>query len=255
MSMKIVKVLALLLLCNLANAMDGVFDRSEEVNRYVGMLGSSVGPLELIDVSKQIYVSGISDARLAKAIAERLMKDLPKITIGQSDNIQYGAWMVKALAATGDPSAKEVISEVIKTTKAPRIRSEAEEQINEIEWHHRANEVMASRKNFNEGDDMRVAMLLNELQSDDFSLKQDAAYRMSWDKILDPKLMVEIAKQVQTYVDNGKHTDNKAEMVVMSHYVKMLGYSGNAEYKPLIRKLLGTPYLIDRQVHIALKRL
>ena len=41
MSMKIVSALALLLSANLANAMDGVFDRSAEINNYVTQLNSS----------------------------------------------------------------------------------------------------------------------------------------------------------------------------------------------------------------------
>lgn len=254
MSMKIVSALGLLLACNLANAMEGVFDRSAEIDQYVAQLNGTATQAELITTSRAIYISGISDERLAKAITDRLLRDLPSLkSIGDGD--QYGAWMVKALASTGDPSAKATITKVQNSTSVYRIKAECKEQVNEVDWQRRKNEVMASRRNYNEGDNMRVAQLLNLLQSDDFSHKQDAAYRMSWDRTLDPRLMAEMATQAQTYVDKGMSSGNKAELVVMSHYAKMLGYSNNPEYKPLLRKLLGAPHIVEKQARISLDRL
>lgn len=167
MSMKIVKALGLLLVCNLANAMDGVFDRSAEIDQYIAQLNGTATQAELITASRAIYISGISDERLAKAITERLLRDLPHLTsLGDGD--QYGVWMVKALASTGDPSAKATIAKVERSTSVYRI---------------------------------------------------------------------------------------KAELVVMSHYAKMLGYSNNPDYKPLLRKLLSAPRIVEKQARISIDRL
>ncbi len=238
MSMKIVNVLGLLLSFNLANAMDGAFDRSAEVDQYVAHLNSTATQEQLIPTARAIHISGIGDERLAKAIADRLLRDLPHL------ETQYGAWMVRALASTGEPIAKDTLTQVGKATRIPRIKTECEEQVNVVDWQRHKNQVMASRRNYSEGDNMRVAQLLNLLQSDDFSLKENAAYRMNWDKTLDARLMAEIATQMAAFVDKGAVTKDKDELVVMGNYAKMLGYSHDQQYVELLRRvMIASPHL------------
>jgi hypothetical protein len=99
---------------------------------------------------------------------------------------------------------------------------------------------MASRRNYNEGDNMRVAQLLNLLQSDDISLKDNATYRMNWDKTLDPRLMSEIATQLSAFVDKGTATKSKDEADLIGNYAKMLGYSHDQQYAALLRRLMAS---------------
>jgi len=106
--MKIVNVLVLLMSFNIANAMDGVFDRSAEVDQYVAQLNSTATQEELIPSVRAIHISGIGDERLAKALADRLLRDVPNL------EKQYGAWMVRALASTGAPFAKDTLGRVVK---------------------------------------------------------------------------------------------------------------------------------------------
>lgn len=231
MSMKIVNALVLLLSANLATAMDGVFDRSAEVDQYVAQLNSNATQDQLVPTARAIHISGLGDERLATAISDRLLRD-----VGNLDK-QYGAWMVRALASTGDPIAKETISKISKTKQMPRIKEECAEQLAVVDWHKHRNEVMASRRNYNEGDDMRVAQLMNLLQSDDITLRGNAAYRMNWDKILDPRLMAEIAAQLTDFVDKGARINNKDESSAMANYAKILGYSNNQEYAAVLRRV------------------
>jgi hypothetical protein len=232
MSMKIVNALVLLLSANLANAMDGEFDRSAEIDQYVAQLNSNVTHKQLIPVARAIHISGIGDERLASAISDRLLRD-----IGNLDS-QYGPWMIRALASTGDPIAKETISKITWTKQLPPVKAECTEQLAAIQWHRHRNEVMASRRNYNEGDDMRVAQLLNLLQSDDISLRGNAAYRMNWDKILDPRLMTEIAAQLTDFVDKGARINNEDESSAMANYAKILGYSNDRQYVALLRRVV-----------------
>jgi hypothetical protein len=239
-----------------ALAMPGVFDRSAEIEQYIQQLGSDLTREQLIDVAKPIYVSGITDERLSKAVGDRLLKDLP--TLGKnSESTQYAAWMVKALGSTGTDVAAALIKEVRAKSTSQRVRSECDDQLNELPWQRRKNEIMSSRENHNEGDKMRVSQMLNLLKSDDYSFKQDAAYRMSWDRILDERLMQEIAKQTQVFVDKNGVSTNKAEIVVMSHYVKMLGYSLNNQYRPLLMAVVQSKAdsMVRRQATKAVKRL
>jgi hypothetical protein len=227
----------LVLFVGQAQALPGVFDRSAEIEQYIQQLNSDLTYEQLIDVAKPIYVSGISDDRLAKAIGDRLLKDLASMKKDRLST-QYGAWMVKALASTGTDVAATLIEEIRTKSKSQRIRSECEDQVVILPWQRRKNEVMASRENHNEGDDMRVSQLLNLLKSDDYSFKKDAAYRMSWDRMLDDRLMEEIAKQVDAFVGKNGVSNDRAEIVVMSHYVKMLGYSYDDKYRQLLMKVV-----------------
>ena len=231
MSLKIPVLMGLLLSFNAANAMDGVFDRSAEIDQYIAQLNSKTTQDELVPTARAIHISGISDERLAKAIADRLLHDLPKL------DTQFGAWMVRALASTGDPIAKDALVQVRNQTRLSRIKTECKEQIGEVDWFRRRNEVMASRRNYSEGDNMRVAQLLNLLQSDDLSFKQNATYRMNWDKTLDARLMTEIALQLQSFIDNGGVIHSEEELLVISDYAKMLGYSHDQQYGDLLRRL------------------
>jgi hypothetical protein len=216
-----------------SQAMEGVFDRSAETAHYIEQINITQSQGAMIEVLKPIYVSGIGDEQLAKALGERLLRDLPKIDNSRVSS-QYGAWIVKALASTGTEYATQVITEVSKKTSVRRVLLACDDKLHEIDWERRKNEIMASRANYNEGDDMKVAQLMNLLKYPDFTYKQNAAYRMSWDKILDPRLMAEIARQLQEFVDRKGVSHNKAEIVAMSHFVKMLGYSYDAAYRPLL---------------------
>ena len=216
-----------------SQAMEGVFDRSAEAAHYIEQINSTPSQEAMIEVLKPIYISGIGDEQLAKTLGDRLLKDLPKIDTSRTSS-QYGAWMVKVLASTGSEYAGEVITEVSKRTSVRRVLIACDDKLHQIDWERRKNEIMASRVNFNEGDDMKIAQLMNLLKDPDFTYKQNAAYRMSWDKILDARLMEEIARQVQVFADKNGVSYNKGEIVAMSHFVKMLGYSGNVGYRPLL---------------------
>jgi len=239
-----------------AQAMEGVFDRSAEIAHYIEQLNSDLTHEQLIAVAKPIYVSGIASEELAQAISNRLMKDIGQLD-NTSNSAQYGAWMVKALGSTGTELAAKLISEACAHTHMKRILQECKDQLHELPWERRKNEIMSSRANYSEGDNMRTAQLLNLLKSDDFSYKQDAAYRMSWDRILDERLMQEIAKQLQAFVDKNGVSKEKAEIVVMSHYAKMLGYSNNRQYRPLLEAVVHSKaeQMIKGQAKSALKRL
>lgn len=240
-----------------AHAMPGTFDRSAEIAHYIEQLNSDLSHEELIAVAKPIYVSGIMDDKLAQAIGDRLLKDVGALEKADRASSQYAAWMLKALGSTGTELAGNLIKETCTKTKTQRIQQECADQLHELPWQRRKNEIMSSRENYSEGDDMRVAQLLNLLKSDDFSYKQDAAYRMSWDKILDARLMQEIAKQLQVYIDKNGVSKDKAEIVVMSHYVKMLGYSGNEQYLPMLEIVVHSKaeQMVKGQAKTAIKRL
>ncbi len=219
-----------------AKAMEGTFDRSAEVAKYIDQINNTPTQKEMIEVAKPIYVSGISDEKLAQALGERLLKDLPIIDSSRTES-QYGMWMVKALSSTGTEYARQTIDIVRHKTHVHRLIGTCNNTLTQIDWERHKNEIMASRKNFSEGGNMRVAQLLNLLQDPNFSYKENGAFRMSWEKMLDPSLMEEIAKQLQAFVDKKGISGGPAENSVMGNFAKLLGYSKDEKYRPLLLAL------------------
>lgn len=224
-------------LSGLAHAMDGVFDRSVEVDKYIQAL-KDYPRGTLVQVSRDIYTSGVADPRLAAAISERLLSDYT--TIGSDrEQSQYGVFMVKALASTGVSDYKSTLQTIVKTrAKSSKTVSAARGELDNFAWHQTKNDIMASRKYHSEGDDPKVSRLVNLLMSSDYSYKHWAAERMNWEQILDPRLMQVLAVQVQEYVDRGGKTANALEDDTIANFVKLLGYSKNREYRPLMEKVL-----------------
>lgn len=238
-------------------ALDGVFDRTAEISHYVEQLNTDLTREQYIDLSKSIYVSGISDDTLARAIGDRLIKDIRDLNDYRTAS-QYGEWMIKALGSMGTDAAGEYITRICKMTAVMAIVGQCKETLHRLDWQRRKDQIMASRENYNEGDDMRVAQLLNLLKSNDLTFKQDATYRMTWDKILDDRLMQEIAKQLQLFVDRDGISTSKQVYGLMAHYCKLLGYSHDKKYEPLLIAVIksSAPELLIRsKAKKAIKRI
>jgi hypothetical protein len=237
-------------------ALDGVFDYSADVDKYVAIMKE--GPRgTVLPAAKDIYVSGISDPRLAAAIQERLMKDYPTLEKVDRTDGQYGAWLVKALASSGIAEYRATIAEVKKKTKSGKVMSACSDEIDNLAWHAKKNEIMASRKNFSAGGNVRAAQLHNLLQSDDFTYKYLAADRISWEKILEPALMDEIASQIPKYMNNTGAGADRIEWKTIGMYEKVLGYSSQPKYREVLQQVetSNAGYLVKKHAKEALERL
>jgi len=247
-----------------------VFDRTAEVDKYVQLLQTAdFDTLE--PAAKEIYASGIGDARLAEAINARLLKDLP--IFSNTSKLGYGhektrrvsqcmRYLVSALISTGHEEYRSTLTAIRNShSEAAKVAKRAElenRDVDSVSWHRRKNEVMASTKNHHEGDDSNVSRLINLLQTDDYSYKYWAVDRMSWDKVLDPRLMRVIAAQTQEYVDRHGNEAFSMERRLMAYYVKMLGYSKDAQYRGVLENLKGSNFIdarLSKAVNNALTKL
>jgi len=226
---------ALALITGIANAMDGNFDRTAEVDRYVTALkDANHGTSALI--AREIYGSGIMDPRLAAALSEKLLREYKHLA-GKREDQDFGVFMVRALASCGVADYASTLKQVASGSTNEKTRSAAAKEMNSIEWHHGKNIVMAGMQNYRQGDDANVSRLMNLLQSDDYTYKHWAVERMNWDKVLDARLMTVIAQQVQSYADHGGGTLTDIQDDTLANFVKMLGYSKDVQYRPLLEKV------------------
>lgn len=232
---------------SVAQALPGEFDRTGEIQKYteVAQTGTRAA---MFQATREIYVSGIGDPRLMQALTERLKRDESTLAKKRED-LQYGAWMVKAIASMGTAEAESFLKDIKKSTKVASIRSECSDELDLIAWHKGKNGIMASRQNHSEGDSLRVSQLLNLLKSDDFDYKRLASDRINWEKINDLRLSDEINQQVLKYMDSSDASASRAQEKTMGMYVKLLGYSGQAKYRETLEKVLASRAAMQIKKH------
>lgn len=246
----------LLVLTGVAHALDGNFDRSAEVAKYLDVVQNG-SRLNMTRAAKELYVSGIDDPKLAAAISERLLRDYP--TFGKTDRAdgQYGAWMVKALASTGIEQYAATIQQLQSKSKVVAVRKECKEELEKIAWHKTKNRIMNSRENHVEGGNARVSQLLNLIKSDDFTYKQFAADRISWEKLLDPRVLDEMSAQLLRYMNDTGRNASRAQGKALGLYAKLLGYSGLGKYRDPLEQVLASnaSALLKKHARDAIKKM
>ena len=228
--------LGLLFVGSMTNAMDGVFDHSAEIPKYLDVIKNGTRA-SVIESGRNLYRSGISSPDLAAALNERLLSEIDKVPSGDSIGKQYVEWMVKALAATSTEYA-ETLQQVAKRGRSLHIDRFCAEEIGKLNWYKARNEVMSSRQNFEPNGDVRATQIMNLLKSDDFAMKQFAADRMNWDRIMDPSLIEEVSRQVLRYMNVTNMASPPVQIDALGLYVKILGYSNNPKYRETLNALL-----------------
>ena len=257
--MKIMRALLLATVSwiSIAHGSDAVFDRSEEIDKYKAMFND--GPRGVLAVAaKEIYISGLADRELANAVRDRLLKDYGSVTKDRED-VSYLVWGVKALASFGIEEHREPLLKIQKNKKvSQKVRSAIDDDIDRIAWHRRKNEIMASARNHKPGDNPRVSRYLNLIQDEDFTYKYQGADRINWEKLLEPRVLDEMAAQLVRYKDTDFASDaGKAPTKTLGLYAKLLGHSGNRQYREQLQQVAdsGSGMLIKKHAREALDRL
>jgi hypothetical protein len=246
----------LLVLTGVAHALDGNFDRSAEVAKYLDIVQTG-SRLNMTRAAKELYVSGIDDPRLAAALSERLLRDTPSLVKNNRADGQYGAWMVKALASTGVEQYAATIEQVQSRVKVGAVRMECKEELEKIAWHKAKNRIMNSRENHVEGGNERASQLLNLIKADDFTFKQFAADRVSWEKQLDERILDEMAEQLIRYMNDTGRNASRAQGKALGLYAKLLGYSGLSKYRDPLDQVLASKAsaLLKKHAREAIKKM
>jgi hypothetical protein len=252
----IVAAVIAIFIFSIANSMDGVFDRSAEIEKYLEAVKSGTRGAN-IDAAREIFNSGIGDERLAAALSERLLADFKRIDTLERNNEEYVRWLVKALASMGIKAYEPSLARVCKESSNNQIKTSCAEERAKIDWYRSRNEIMSSRKYFSEGDDPKVARMLNLIEADDFSYKQYASDRMNWSRMLDPKLMDAVDRQVLLHVEATRHGVSRDQAKAMGMFIKLLGYSGNVKYRATLEKVKASKAtsLMKKYADESLKRL
>lgn len=228
--------LGILLLGSMANAMEGSFDHSADIAKYLDVIKNGTRA-SVIESGRNLYRAGITSPELAAALNVRLLSEFEKVSSGDSIGKQYIEWMVKALAATSTEYA-ETLQQVGKRGRSLHIDRFCAEEIGKLSWYKARNEVMSSRQYFEANGDVRTAQIMNLLKSEDFAMKQFAADRMNWDRIMDTSLVEEVSRQVPQHMNSTTMASPPVQIDTLGLYVKILGYSNNPKYRDTLNALL-----------------
>lgn len=236
--MKTLRCLLCLWLCltiSAAYAMDGEFDRSADIAKHLEAIKTGTR-ITVIDATRDIFLTGISDPRLGAALSERLLREIDNAK-GSGVPKQYMESMVRALAATSTEYGP-TLQRLADDGQTLRMNAFAKGELGNMAWYKKRNEVMASRKFHRDGADVRIARTMNLLVADDFRMKEFGADRMNWDRILDSSLFEEIARQIPLYMNQVDLKAPREQVNAMGYYAKLLGFSGNLKYRELLETVL-----------------
>lgn len=228
-------------------------DRGTEIAKYAAIMTD--GTMTSITLAaKDIYVSGLSDPGLAGLVREQLLRNQSTKSIADRSQNQYEAWLVKALASFGLEEDRRTLQQVRDKSQLSAVRRECKEELALIDWHRDKNAIMAGRENHLPGMDPRVLQLLNLLKAGDFSYKHLAADRISWEKRLDPVLLEEMAAQLAALATSA---DGRPEVKVLGLYAKLLGYSEDQKYLPVLETVRksASSTLVKKHARDAIKRI
>jgi len=250
-----------------ACAMDGVFDRTAEVEKFMQVMKTGTEG-DVVVAAKAIYASGISDRRLADAVNERMLADyaelapprrrgLPgplRVVLNRTTRTvdeNYGVWLVKALQSFGFDDYLATLDRVSAHpdrggSKVPRMRTAAANAPKYLPRHRSINVVMASRKNHNEGDDPQASMVINLLLSDESSHREFPSHvefaldRIHDDRMFDPRILSLLDRQLLEYIEKTAGTKADDKNMIIAKRIKVLGLAGDRQYRGTIEKLLAS---------------
>lgn len=218
-----------------AHGADEVFDRSEEIEKFVILFAGTASSGELAHASKELYVSGLSDRRLADTVLRRVQQSVELMAKfkAYNDDAALLVWGSKAIASFGITDLRPALDEIRRHPRViPRVKDAIADDIDRIDWHRRKNEIMASTRNHRPGDDPRVSRYLNLILDEDFSCKYLAADRINWERLHEPRVLDPMAEQLVRYKDmKFPASPNAPVHKALGMYAKILGDSGNKKYR------------------------
>ena len=237
-----------------SNAMEGTFDRSTEIDKYINIIQSGTKG-DIISATQSICWSGLSDKRLAAAINQRLMDDFMEIRSQRIRGIdprfdwttdeRYGVSLINALASMGLPEYISTFEKIDSTANKDR-------RINK-RVHHAARfapkilgsrtgmgELMLSRANHIEGGDPMTSMLINLLHSDKRSFRDFALDKIYRENMRDPRLMDALADQVNDYISRSPVSEIGWKEAFVRRNIAYLGLSGYHKYRDTLQGVLNS---------------
>jgi len=209
-------------------------DRTDEINEYIEILTS--GTLnKKIEAAKIIERSGYSDTRLFDVIEKELLAEY--LVAEHSVQIDYIAWLCKALASSGMERYKPTLVKVMDSSNNKKIKRYAEQSLDRFDEYAQRRKIISDNKYAMEGRDPEVARLMNMLASNVMNVKRDAAKLITRNDFSDPELYKLVNNEL---LDGYNRYDDDVSIDTMAWLCMALANSGDANYKITLQKVADT---------------
>jgi len=208
-------------------------DRSEDVEKFLGMLNSESMKTRT-DALKHITRSGLTDPELFNFIEKRLLGGY-QINTSNYEHIDEMAWLCKALASSGKEEYRKTLQEVMDTTSDPKLKNYAKQSIGLIKEYARKNKMLAENKYAQDDMSPKTAKYMTMLKSGEISMIKDAAKELCREEI-DDQRVYDAASEVLLEMYKQKSL-NAQSIDTLAWLCKALGASGIAKYKAVLDEI------------------
>ncbi|QSX40666.1 hypothetical protein [Shewanella cyperi] len=172
------------------------------------------------------------------AIFANIATELAKLTETQESlgkqELQLSAWLMRALAYSGDPKFQNLLQEYTGKHNHKKLRQYAKEALSSFKQQQLWQPIINNRAHWDQQLSPRINALANGLRSGHLELMREAARTITADAIHHPFLLKLLSGELarQHYLsDEGLSVDTYAWMA------KALASSGEAEYEPQLRAM------------------
>lgn len=177
--------------------------------------------------------SGLSDEALFDVVAVNLEKAAPEAK--NKASIDYVAWLLKALAFSGNEKYRAEIQKYTQSGFHKKVRKYAKKSLGYLDQHKEWNPVINDPAGFKEGESLKDNRLANMIRSDVLELNRIGAKRVHYEHNYTPYLLETLAAELKAKAPT--MADDKLTVDAYAWMAKAVAGSGEAKYRPLIEQL------------------
>jgi hypothetical protein len=223
----------LLFMANLSMAQSSaVLDA--ELNRFKKDIASENS--DALFAAQRLKLTGISDAALFDAIAERLKNNYMS---ERKSDLELNYWLVRSLAFSGQEKYAEVCTQIFHSEAPKRLRQHAKLSLLEFPQYKIANPVIAANnQKATSQEELNKIRLLNMINDSGDFLPREGASRI-FDQFRNDLTVVTAVNNVllSTY----KNAPSNERVGALNWMVRIIGESGFKEFKPTLEQVANDP--------------
>jgi hypothetical protein len=219
---------ALLLAGLLSTAHAG--NRDADIDQYLNVFANA-SPVEQKNACESLSWEGISDPRLFDEIEKKLLAVY--ISVGEHRESDSAAWLVKALAYSGQAKYQATLAKVAQHGGTLSLRNYAKNAQVELTHYAQWNPIIADDSQQQTSKSPQVNRFANMLRSGDKNLQEVAARRIIEQPLRDELLYDLLQQQASGYI----HANlSEGEEKPVAFMLKALAASGQEKYLATVRE-------------------
>ena len=181
--------------------------------------------------------SGITSPKIYDQIAEKLNAN---IKVENKYEVRSMSLYAKILALSGNPKYEELLIKVNKKARSTKLRRHAKQSITQLENYSKWNTVLskglngATSENIN---DLRLVNILSIYDKEFYKVVKANVVKVYKEKNFKPQILKALVDRADYEMKRQSNIDT-LHMDTLSWLVKTIGHSGDARYKPFLKKML-----------------